>query len=155
MKNIQSLSEHNANTEFADSVGYMIVEVNESVLIQSIGPLHESEWRRDTVSGFLYRVDPPRPQWKGLRHVHIADKRHLNAKNKQVAWNDDGTRHDRSTFDLNFRGMEAAKGVARRVLKLPDDVILEGKKTSEQLLLLESMAASAKAALVLIAVSDT
>ena len=48
---------------------------------------------------YWMRVDPARPELKQRRHVHIAHKKHLKAKGKQVAWNDDQTRHDKKNFD--------------------------------------------------------
>ena len=63
--------------------------------------------------------------FKVKRHVTIAHKKHLRAKNKQVSWSDDARRHDKKTFDVNFKGFSKAYDIARTTLKLPPDVQLE------------------------------
>lgn len=68
---------------------------------------------------------------KLLRHVHIAHKKHLSSANKQVSWNDDGTRHDRGRFDDGFKGIEKAKAVARIALNIADDIVLESFNESK------------------------
>lgn len=140
MEHIKTYEEYKADREFAENIGYMIVEIDEATLVAALGnALNEGQWRTDQKSGLMYRVDPAMPQWNGLRHVHIADSKHKNAKAKQVSWNDDGSRHDRISFNTNFKALQAAKDVARRVLKLRDDVVLEQKEMKEGQSLLESL----------------
>ena len=43
------------------------------------------------------------------------------------------------TFDNNFNGMQAAKLITKRVLKLPNDIQLESVKQTESKLLLENI----------------
>jgi len=57
-----------------------------------------------------------------------------------VSWNQDLTRHDKKTFNVNLSGMETAKQIARRALNLQPDDILEGIEPAGQLLyLIESI----------------
>jgi len=56
-------------------------------------------------------------------HVHVARKKHLKSKNKQVSWNIDGTRHDKKSFDENIDGMNTAKKVASDALGISKDLL--------------------------------
>ena len=56
-------------------------------------------------------------------HVHVARKKYLNSKNKQVSWNIDGTRHDKKSFDENINGMNTAKQVASEALHISKDLL--------------------------------
>ncbi len=56
-------------------------------------------------------------------HVHVARKKHLKTKNKQVSWNIDGTRHDKKSFDENIDGMNTAKQVASDALGISKDLL--------------------------------
>lgn len=57
-----------------------------------------------------------------------------------MSWNDDGTRHDKKSFNDNFVGMEKAKSIARNALGLPDDFQLENVNVPEKMdLLLETV----------------
>ncbi len=87
--------------------------------------LLESKWKDCRGTNMVARVDPPRPEMQQQRHVHIADKQHAAVKNKQVSWNQDASRHDAASFDSNFVGIEKAKTIARDVLGLPQDTVLE------------------------------
>jgi hypothetical protein len=86
--------------------------------------LNEGIWEPSSENGYMQRVDQPHFDWQFL-HVDIASKKHINTKTKQVSWNNDGTRHDRQSFNDNFTGMEKAKRIARNALGLPDDLQLE------------------------------
>lgn len=101
--------------------------------------LTEGKWIKSYENGYSVRLDKPKFDFEKL-HVHIAKQKHINAKNKQVAWNDAGTRHDKKTFNNNFTGMEKAKQIARTSLGLPVNFQLESisdQNTGE--LLLESV----------------
>jgi hypothetical protein len=97
-----------------DRIHYALLEI----------PLNESWWEPSSERGYCQRVDKAHFDHDRL-HVHLAQQKHINAKNKQVSWNDDGTRHDRSTFNVNMVGMERAKRAARNALGLPKDAYLE------------------------------
>lgn len=102
---------------------YIIVEIDKDEF-DALNILYEGNWISSNVKDIWQRVDTPKFDHE-KRHIHLAHKKHINTKSKQVAWNDDGNRHDKKTFDVNFKGMETAKKIAREVLKIPDDKILE------------------------------
>jgi hypothetical protein len=49
---------------------------------------------------------------------------------KQIAWNIDGTRHDKHRFNENFIGMQKAKQITRAVLRIADDIVLQLRLTN-------------------------
>lgn len=102
--------------------------------------LREGGWRPSGESDLWVRVNAPKPQMNLPANAHVAHKKHLSAKEKQVSWEASaGRRHDRMTFDTNFSPMEKAKKVARAALRLPDDFPLEQlSQDSAKILLLES-----------------
>ena len=101
--------------------------------------INEGRWEASGEKGYMQRIDQPHFDWQ-LLHVHIARDKHVNSKNKQVSWNDDGTRHDKKSFNDNFVGMEKAKSIARNALGLPDDFQLENVNVPEKMnLLLETL----------------
>jgi hypothetical protein len=104
-------------------MNYLIVEIPDSVA-KRLG-LVESIWKQSDYPDLFYRVDAARPEMKIRRHVAIAHKKHIKSPTKQVSWNDDNSKHDKGNFDHSFKGIEKAKDIARTVLKLGDDVVLE------------------------------
>jgi Family of unknown function (DUF6367) len=86
--------------------------------------LQEGIWKKAPEPGYEYRIDPENPGTRTLRHVHIARRGDRDAAN-QISWNVDGRRHDESTTGSRFRAIKVAQRIARSVLNLPDDVILE------------------------------
>ncbi len=84
--------------------------------------------------GFLQWVHSGRGDWYYRKeihgtddgkqiHVHVARKKYLKSKNKQVSWNIDGTRHDKKSFDENIEGMNTAKKVASDALGISKDLL--------------------------------
>lgn len=98
--------------------------------------VEESRWVPSKHSDYFLRVDPERPEIKQRRHVHIAHKKHLSAKGKQVAWNDDKTRRDKKNFDSSFKGMVVAHDIAKQALGLPQSAVLENLSATRRLQLL-------------------
>jgi hypothetical protein len=105
------------------NLSYLIVEVDADSFEGM--RLEEGVWKQSSYSDYFYRVDSARPEMSLRRHIHIAHKRHLDAPTQQVSWNSDCTRHDQRTFADHFKGLEKAKQIARTVLKLGDDAVLE------------------------------
>ena len=97
--------------------------------------LDESRWMPSEHRGYSLRVDPARAEMHQQRHVHIARDKHVAAKHKQVAWNADGSRHDRKSFNSAFQSMAVAKDIARRALGLPSDSLLEAASPDDHVLL--------------------
>jgi hypothetical protein len=115
---------------------YIILEVPaESGLWAEIGVIEEGVWKKAEISGYSYRVDTADPQKKMLRHVHVAKDKHTAAKTKQWSWNQDGTRHDKHSFNPSPNGLEKAKTVARVALGLKPDFKLDHVQHGDQLLL--------------------
>jgi hypothetical protein len=105
---------------------YLLLEVDEELLVAAGLQLNErTDWRPSNVKGLVYRIDPARPAMHQKRHVHVAAREHVAAKNKQVSWNDDGGRHDRHSFNDKFGKRTDYRMVARAALKLPPQTVLE------------------------------
>ena len=92
--------------------------------------LKESQWKKSNYRNYFYRIDPPNPDIPTKKHVAIAHRKHLKAKNKQVSWTIDGARHDKHSFDSNFHGLKKAERIARDVLNLDKDIKLEHTSVS-------------------------
>lgn len=91
----------------------------------------ESHWT-DAKKGWMYRVDAANPAIPLLRHVHIAKKQHTSSKNMQVSWNDDGTRHDKKSFNDGVAHQNYVRELARDVLKLDWSISLESDGSISQ-----------------------
>lgn len=86
--------------------------------------IRTGQWVEADLPGYMVRVDNPHVE--GMkRHIHIARKKHTSAKGEQVSWNEDGTRHDKQSFNENFSGMVQAKEIARMVLGIPSETPLQ------------------------------
>jgi hypothetical protein len=115
--------------EFGDDI-YVIVGLPEA-FIQHLPNLEESKWH--SKGTLRYRIDPPNPSLQMQRHIHITNKKHVASKSNQVAWNQDGSRRDKSSFNTSMKGMEKAKRLARDVLGLSQDIVLESCDLPESL----------------------
>jgi len=71
----------------------------------------------------MIRVDPMRPETKEQRHVHIAREKHTSAKNQQVAWNQDGSRHDRKSFNAGLGQQDAVRNIAAQALNISRELL--------------------------------
>lgn len=101
--------------------------------------LIEGQWTPSGDKDYWQRLDKPKLDFEQL-HVHIARQKNINTKSKQVSWNLDATRHDKKSFNQNFDGIEKAKGIASKALRLPSDTILENiENHGTGLLLLETV----------------
>ena len=104
---------------------YIIVDIPAEYNLD-LPDLTESQWKQK--KRYRYRIDPPDPTRELQRHIHISNKQHLTTKSKQVSWNVDGSRHDRSSFNSSMSGIEKAKKIARDVLNLDPNIVLEKTK---------------------------
>ncbi|WPN56360.1 DUF6367 family protein [Pseudomonas sp. P9_31] len=87
----------------------------------------EGNWKEiDNV--WSARLDAADPKNKAKCHVHIAKTKHRSSKMKQVAWNDDGSRHDKKTFDVKLGQSRKVRAIARDVLGLGDTISLESQE---------------------------
>ncbi len=108
--------------EFANP--YHIIVLFDKSERNNMDYLAEGIWTSSGEKDYWQRLDKPKFDFEQL-HVHIARQKHINTKSKQVAWNVDGTKHDKKTFNQNFNGMEKAKQIARKALGLKSDAVLE------------------------------
>lgn len=90
----------------------------------------ESRWEPSGYKDWMFRVDPPNPSIPLKCHVHIAKSKHTSSKSMQASWNDDGTRHDRESFNTSVGDTARVREIARTVLKLPPNVALESADDS-------------------------
>ena len=121
--------------EFIAEPDYVIVQLPADLLSEA-ALLNEGKWMPSAKSGWMQRVDAANPAIPTQRHVHVAREKHTSSKTQQAAWNVDGTRHDKKTFNDKVGASDAARTVARTALNLGDDIILEQLKKAPQLLLL-------------------
>lgn len=128
---------------------HIIIEIDKMEFEDSEN-LFEGIWKPSKVKNIWQRVDKPKFEHEKL-HIHLANKKHINTKSKQVSWNDDGTRHDKMSFNDNFSGIESAKQIARDVLNIPSNKIVEYIENKPHgLLILENVEYLPKKAKVLI-----
>ena len=105
-------------------VDYVILELPLNLLAEDL-LLNESRWVPSGYKDYMLRLDPENPSIPLQRHVHIAQKKHVSAKNKQASWNGDGSIHDRKTFNKQTANQKSVQDIARRALNLPQDTKLE------------------------------
>lgn len=112
-----------------EGIDYFLVEIDEN-LNKSLF-LIESIWKNSGKKNWMYRVDPKNDLIKLKRHICISKEKYINTKTQQASWNDDGTRHDKMTFNTEIGNIKLVKQIAREVLNLPNDVVLEEVVKSE------------------------
>jgi hypothetical protein len=64
---------------------YIIVEIEKDEF-DALNILYEGNWTPSNVKDIWQRVDTPKFDHE-KRHIHLAHKKHINTKSKQVAWN--------------------------------------------------------------------
>lgn len=109
----------------------VLVDPQDSAAVQA-GLIQESIWRDSEFPGWIYRVDPARPEIRQQRHVAVCLKKHQASKNQQASWNDDRSRHDRGTFNTKVGSRSAAQAIARKALGLGSDVVLEDLEADDK-----------------------
>ena len=110
MKSFKEFIAELAETE----IDYLMLELTEDVSsLPRLKSLTEGRWEPAGYKDFMIRVDPVRPETKEQRHVHIARQKHTSAKNQQVAWNEDGSRHDKKSFNASL-GQQDARSQNRK-----------------------------------------
>ncbi|NWF06678.1 hypothetical protein HX810_03180 [Pseudomonas salomonii] len=84
----------------------------------------EGNWK-DIDSVWSARLDAADPKNNAKCHVHIAKTKHRSSKSNQISWNDDGSRHDKKTFNTKLGQSRKAQAIARKILGLGESVSLE------------------------------
>jgi len=117
-------------------VEYIVVEISKdnSILISKL-VINEGRWVDSGSKGWMMRVDPEDPNIPLQRHVHIAKNKHINSKDMQASWNEDGTRHDKSSFNQKTADIKAVKQIARTALGLESGIVLEEVKNEREILI--------------------
>lgn len=91
----------------------------------------EGSWREiDNV--WSARLDAADQKNNAKVHVHIAKTKHRSSKAKQVAWNDDGSRHDKKTFDAKLGKNKKVQAIAKKLLGLGESISLESKDSEQK-----------------------
>lgn len=80
--------------------------------------LKPGKWMRSGMNDYLYRVEVPQSRIQKWQ-IHIARAKYINTPASELSWKQDGTNHDRKTFNSNKNELETAIRVARGVLNLP------------------------------------
>jgi hypothetical protein len=119
-------------------VEYVIVQTPVN-LIPREGLINEGRWVPSGHKDYMMRVDAENPAIPLQRHVHIAQAKHVSAKTQQVAWNTDGSIHDRKSFNHQIATNAAVQDIARSALKMTPETKLEETKNSHGKLLIESI----------------
>jgi hypothetical protein len=113
-----------------DGIDYFIIEIPEA-FVPNIALLNEGRWVKSGTKDYMQRVERSINQ---NRHVHIAKAKHISNKNMQVSWKDDGTKHDKKTFNSKIGSISAVQNIARQALGLPSNFKLEEAAKDSQLL---------------------
>lgn len=119
-------------------VEYVIVQTPINLIPKS-NLLNEGRWVPSGHKDYMMRIDAENPAIPLQRHVHIAQAKHVSAKTKQVAWNTDGSIHDKKSFNHQIATNAAVQDIARSALKISSDIKLEETKNSNGNLLIESI----------------
>ncbi len=107
-----------------NGIDYFVVEIAEE-LVPRGALLNEGKWVNSEKKDYMQRVDPENPSMNQKRHVHVAKAKHISNKNMQASWNDDGTRHDKKTFNSTIGSISTVQNIARQALGLESDIMLE------------------------------
>lgn len=99
-----------------DGVDYFIIEVSSDLLSAEL-LINEGNWVDSGKKGYMYRIDAENPSIKQQRHVHIAKSKHISNKNMQVSWNQDGSKHDKKSFNSNVASLNIVQLIARDAFK--------------------------------------
>jgi hypothetical protein len=137
---LNELLELDESVDTLSDFPYLLIEIDSDLLASTGLKIDEaSRWTQSAVKGLVYRIDPERLELRQKRHVHVASQKHTSAKNKQVSWNDDGSRHDRHSFNDKLGRQVDYRNVARAALGLSASTILEAVQPSRAATLMEEI----------------
>ena len=106
------------------NLDFIVVRCPQSVVPEQ-ALLNEGRWVESSKNGWSLRVDAADPAIPLQRHVHVSRTKHTSSKNQQASWNQDGSRHDRKSFNTGVGSTAVARELAKAALGLADDVVLE------------------------------
>jgi hypothetical protein len=124
-------------------VEYVIVQAPKH-LIPNEAILNEGRWVPSGHKDYMMRVDAENPAIPLQRHVYIAQAKHVSSKNMQVAWNSDGSIHDKKSFNHQMATNAAVQNIAKSALKISPEIKLEESQYLNGNLLIESINESNK-----------
>ncbi len=84
----------------------------------------EDKWQHSGIIDYWKKVEKPKTEGTQL-HLHIGRQKHVNTKSARVTWHVNGNKHDKQSFNDNNNGITTALNIAKAVLKLPADKMLE------------------------------
>ena len=119
--------------EISNGIDYFIIEISHDNISEEMF-INEGRWTQSGKKNWMYRIDAENPALNQQRHVHIAQSKHLNAKNQQVAWNQDGSKHDKKTFNKNIAKLNVVQSIAKETLNLGSSIKLEEAAIAPNLL---------------------
>lgn len=90
----------------------------------------EGRWEPSGYKDWMIRIDrdvndPER------RHAHLARKKHLNTNTRQVAWNQDGSRHDAKRFHEPFGKIKGVREVVKQALEIASKIDLQDEMSGD------------------------
>ncbi|MDV6168900.1 DUF6367 family protein [Flavobacterium sp. DG1-102-2] len=100
---------------------HIIVIGNESEIEN---PEEEGKWQNSKILDYWKRVEKPSNESNELQ-VHIGRQKHVNTKSARITWHVNGVKHDKKAFNDNKNGITTAANIAKAILKLPADKVLE------------------------------
>lgn len=118
-----------------EAVDYIVIQAPEGIsrLVEK-AVLNEGLWVEAGVKDWMLRVDPKSPAISLQRHVHITRKKHINSNKMQASWNQDGTRHDKSTFNSTVGSQSSVQDISRKALGVGVEVVFEEMSRVDQLI---------------------
>lgn len=90
-----------------------------------MGPFREGIWKTSADPEYVIRVDLPKLELKGLRYVHIAHRSRLKSSSGRQVLSKFNRLPGKRHLPKDFKGLEAAKTIARRTLNLSESAVLE------------------------------
>jgi len=100
---------------------HIIVIGNESEIEN---PEEEGKWQNSKILDYWKRVEKTSNDSSELQ-VHIGRQKHVNTKSARITWHVNGVKHDKIAFNDNKNGITTAANIAKAILKLPADKVLE------------------------------
>lgn len=113
------------NTEVEEEKIHLIEVSLPADMLKGMSISLESQWRESGYKDWMFRVDPEDPRIPLKRHVHISREKHTSSKDQQASWNEDGTRHDKSSFNEKVGNKKVVRDVAAKALGIPSTLTLE------------------------------
>ena len=110
---------------------HIIIKADET----EIQNIEQGQWLHSGIIDYWQWIEKPNPDNTQV-HIHIARQKHVNTKAKHITWHMSGPKHDKQAFNDNLNGLTTATNIAKAVLKLPADKVLEliANKNAETLL---------------------